>query len=213
MRSLITCLLLFAVQAPAAALSGEWDFRVLLDGREIGRHQFKMQPIGEQLEIRSVAEFDVRFLLLSVLRYSHEAVERWNGDCLQSLESRTETNGKRTAVSAAARDGRLAVQRDTDRGEYAGCVMSFAYWNPRILEASRLLNSQTGELVPVVITLQGRERVEVRGRQLLADRHRIRGPGLSIDVWYAEGEWVGLEAPTSGGRTLRYELNSGPNAS
>lgn len=213
MRSLVTCILLLAGQTPAAALAGEWDFRVLLDGREIGRHQFTLQPVGEQLEIRSVAEFDVRFLFLSALRYSHEAVERWDGDCLQSLESRTETNGKRTAVSAAARDGRLAVQRGADRGEYAGCVMSFAYWNPRILEADRLLNSQTGELVPVVVTPQGRERLEVRGRPLIAERHRIRGPGLSIDVWYADGEWVGLEAPAKGGRTLRYELDSGPNTS
>ena len=84
--------------------------------------------------------------------------------------------------------------------------MSFAYWDPRILEATRLLNSQTGELVPVAVTDQGTETVTVRGAERPATRHRITGPGLSIDLWYADGRWVALEALADGGRRLRYEL-------
>ena len=101
---------------------------------------------------------------------------------------------------------RLVVERPDRRDEHRGCVMSFAYWNPGILQASALLNSQTGELVPVTITAQGDDRVEVRGRTLTAQRHRIVAPQLRIDLWYADGQWVALEAPAQGGRRLRYEL-------
>jgi hypothetical protein len=205
MRSLFAAIL-FAIGAlPAHAEFDAWSFRVLLDGREIGRHQFTLRSTGEERELRSEASFDVRVLYVSVYRYLHEAVERWNGNCLQSLVSRTQADGESQSVSAVARDNRLEVKRREGREEHQGCVMSFAYWNPQILKERRLLNSQTGELLPVTITAQGDETIEVRGRKLAAQRHRISAPSLQIDLWYADGRWIALEAPAKGGRRLRYE--------
>ena len=84
--------------------------------------------------------------------------------------------------------------------------MSFAYWNPQILKARRLLNSQTGELLPVTVVAQGTETIAVRGRKQTALRHRLSAPQLTVDLWYVGDAWVALEAPTDGGRRLRYEL-------
>lgn len=206
MRSLLAAMLLVGALLPAHAEPNAWNFRVLLDGREIGRHQFTLRGTGEERELRSEARFDVRVLYVSVYRYLHDAVERWNGNCLQSLVSRTETNGDSVSVNAAARGNRLSVERPEGRDEHEGCVMSFAYWNPQILNERRLLNSQTGELLPVRITPQGDETIEVRGQPLAAQRHRISAPSLQVDLWYAGGRWVALEAPAKGGRRLRYEL-------
>ena len=206
MRSLLAAILFVTGVFPAHAELNAWNFRVLLDGREIGRHQFTLRGTGEERELRSEARFDVRVLYVSVYRYLHEAVERWNGNCLQSLVSRTESNGESRSVSAAARGNRLAVERLEGRDEHEGCVMSFAYWNPQILNARRLLNSQTGELLPVTVTPRSEETVAVRGAPRTAQRYRISAPGLEIDVWYADISWVALEAPAAGGRRLRYEL-------
>lgn len=207
MRALVLLLFLFSgLPSPAGATTGNWDFRVLLDGREIGRHRYTLEGSGQGVVLRSDAQFDVRVLFISAYRYLHEAVERWQDGCLQSLASRTVTNGERVAVTARSQGGRLAVSGPAGEGQYDGCVMSFAYWDPRILEADRLLNSQTGELVPVEVTDQGTETVTVRGAERAASRHRISGPGLSIDLWYADGRWVALEALADGGRRLRYEL-------
>ena len=207
MRSLLAALLLFAGSVPEALGDvRSWNFRVTLDGREIGQHRFTLTTTGDARELRSEARFDVRILFVSAYRYFHEAVEQWNGGCLDSLVARTETNGERRDVSASARGDRLVVERPDRREEHRGCIMSFAYWNPGILQANALLNSQTGELVPVTITAQGDERVEVRGRTLSAQRHRIVAPQLRIDLWYVDGQWVALEAPAQGGRRLRYEL-------
>ena len=84
--------------------------------------------------------------------------------------------------------------------------MSFAYWDPRILQADRLLNPQTGEWLPVRIETRGTEQVSVSGRTVTATRHRLSAPEMQIDLWYADGLWVGLEAAMRGGRLLRYEL-------
>ncbi len=205
MRSFLL-IAMFALAVPASAAAGAWNFRVTLDGREIGQHRYRLQPRDEGMELRSEASFDVRVLFFSAYRYEHEAVERWQGGCLRALESQTVTNGERIAVSAREQDGQLAVERPAGRDLHAGCIWSFAYWDPGILEARALLNSQTRELVPVQVTRRGAEALTVQGQEVLATRHRIAGTGLEIDLWYVGERWVALEALTDGGRRLRYEL-------
>ena len=199
-------LLALAAATPAFAATGTWDFRVLLDGREIGRHSYQLRPVDGGMELRSEARFDVRLLFISAYRYRHDAVERWRDGCLRGLESQTVTNGERITVSARDIGGRLSVERPGVTNTHAGCIFSFAYWDPRILEATALLNSQTGELVPVRVERLGTESMTVLGRDLPTTRHRITGTGLQIDLWYADRRWVALEALTEGGRRLRYEL-------
>jgi hypothetical protein len=105
MARLLIALLLSAEPTASLAATGAWDFRVLLDGREVGRHQFTLDVEGERRELRSAAQFAVRVLFIDAYRYLHDAVERWNGDCLQSLDARTETllcwhrNNFRTSIS------------------------------------------------------------------------------------------------------------------
>jgi Family of unknown function (DUF6134) len=196
-----------ATSSPTApAADGEWNFRVLLDGKEVGWHRYVVRGDGASTEVESRAQFDVRFLLLNAYSYRHTARERWRGACLDELESRTETNGRVEEVAAVANDDAVVVDGPSGDARLPGCVMSFAYWDPRILRATRLLNSQTGELLPVSVAQRGTERVSVAGRTVAATRHRLSAPNLQIDLWYADGRWVALEAPTPGGRTLRYEL-------
>jgi hypothetical protein len=206
MRPAVIVLLLSIALPCQANAGGDWNFRVSLDGREIGSHRYTLEPGGEGAVLRSQADFDVRFLFITAYRYDHVAVERWQDGCLRALDSRTDSNGEVVAVNAVSGNGGLAVARPEGRDVHTGCIRSFAYWDRQLLESDRLLNSQTGELVPVQVTPQGLERVRVRGGERVASRYRISGPNLQIDVWYADGDWVGLEALTDGGRRLRYEL-------
>jgi len=207
MKLPLAFLLCLFVLPSAWADQRAWNFRVLLDGREIGHHRYMVQPKGDALAVRSEAAFDVKLLFVNAYQYRHEAVEHWRGNCLDSLNARTKTNGEQETVAARREGDRLKVDRTGVREEHEGCVMSFAYWNPQFLASPRLLNSQTGEVVPVKVSALGPEPVEVRGRTVAADRHRVSGPGMQIDVWYANGTWVGLEAVLKGGRRLRYQLD------
>ncbi len=205
--AVLTAMITFAaVPAWAAAEVQTWRFRVLLDDRPIGYHAFTLSTNGDLRELRSDARFDVRVMWVPLYRYAQDNFERWRGDCLQALVSRTDTNGATQRVNAEAQGPVLVVDRPGGREEHAGCVMSFAYWNPQILSARALLNSQTGELVPVTVARQGEEWLTVQGRRRLAERVRIDAPSMHISTWYADGEWVGLEAQVEGGRRLRYEL-------
>ena len=91
----------------------------------------------------------------------------------------------------------------------AGCVKTFAYWNPDILDEPELLNSQTGELLQVDIEPVANETVTVRGEQVPARRYRLLAKNMELDIWYSQdqGRWLALESTVKGGRKLRYELS------
>jgi hypothetical protein len=175
--------------AGADLATREWRFHVSLDGRPIGEHRFVLRDAGESRELTSEARFRVRVLFFDAYRYDHRALETWRGDCLQQLDASTEVNGKRTVVAVTPLDE---------------CVQTFAYWNPSILGAHRLVNPQTGEYVPVQVSELGAD--VIAGQP--AERFRLIGGGktpLEIDLWYSPArDWLALESRTPEGRTLRY---------
>ena len=154
-------------------------FIVLLDGKPIGSHRFELHQEGERRRLVSSARFDVEVLGIPIYRYRHEAREQWRGDCLVKIDARTDDGGEVTTVDAAPER----------------CVMSFAYWNPRILQQKQLFNAQTGRLESVAITALGE------------GRYRISGTRYPIELAYsAQGEWLALESTVAGGRRLSYRL-------
>jgi hypothetical protein len=180
----------------AAPNSGDWNFRVSLDGKPIGEHRFSVSTHGDEREVVSDANFAVKILGFTAYHYRHKATERWHGNCLAGLASATDDDGKNSSVNASA--GTQALD---------GCVMSFAYWNPAIQLQTRLLNAQTGKVESVRIEPIGSTTIDVHGKPCAATGLRIVGPGQPIDVWYsAEGEWIGLDSTVGGGHKLSYRL-------
>ena len=119
---------------------------------------------------------------------------------------RTNSNGKQFDVVGELRDESFAVIHSRGNDVLDECVQSFAYWNPSILAAKRLLNSQTGEYENVEIRREASDLVMVGDTAVEAERYTLAAKGGDITLWYArEGyRWLKLEAPAKGGRRIRY---------
>ncbi len=191
-----------------------WHFQVKLEERDIGTHTFEWQSFESHKTLVSRASFDVRILFFNAYRYRHLSSERWQGNCLENIESSTEAG--RNAYRLQGATSASGFQLETDAGVSlidAECVRTFAYWDPTMLQAQSLLNSQTGEYVSV--SLQPMEQVEypVNGVTYNARRYELRLAEEAISLWYEEstGLWLGLETST-GGKTLRYQPLSLPES-
>lgn len=212
MRFLAILLLVsFAGTAVAASANTEaqrsYEFAVLLDGSPIGYHHFDLLLRDNGLEVRSEASFDVRILFINAFRYRHTNRELWDGECLRVIESSTRQNGKEFAVSGERVSEGLEIAANGKSDRLEGCVMSFAYWNPRFLEQSRLLDPQTGEYLSVEVQPLGREELTVKGEAVVASAFQITARNLDITVFYSEDDtWLGLESVAKGGRIIRYVL-------
>jgi hypothetical protein len=197
--------------APAAPVAAEgtrnWNFRVYLNQDPIGYHNFSVVTHGDAHELKSLAHYTVKVLFIKAYHYDHQASESWSGDCLQRLESSSDDDG--TAYTVHGHGDANGFDVDTTKGHYSvsGCAMTFAYWNPVMLQQTHLINPETGEDVAVTISHMGEESVQVRNAPVRAQRYHLHSAKLEIDLWYSDqGDWLALESALEKGRRLRYVM-------
>lgn len=203
-----TLLFLFTANASASLpQQSQWQFKVLLDSREIGSHQFTVSQANGQQTIQTDASFDVKVLFVNLYRYRHQNTEVWQGNCLRSINAETDANGKQFSVAGQANDSYFQVNTASTETELPACIMTFAYWNPAFLTEDKLLNSQTGEYEDVTITRVGEESLRVNDKAVAAVRYLIDLKAGPITLWYGASDfrWLALESVAAGGRALRYE--------
>lgn len=200
---------LIRLEASSLPISGplEWEFKVFLDEKPIGNHEFSLTESAEGLLMETEARFDVKFLFFTAYTYRHNNVEIWDAAGLASIDSYTDANGDIYELNGK-REGDAFVLR-TRGGEEVlpGQLMTFAYWNPDILKQSRLLNSQTGEYERVDVVDRGVDFIEYRGQSIRARQFDLILDSVPVSVWYAvqDERWVALESVTESGRLLRYQ--------
>ena len=201
----LALLALTAAQPSLAGTRQELNFQVYLGERPIGTHRFELLPHPGGYRVLSEAAFSVRVLMFEAFRYEHRSEELWRNDCLQSIEARTQANDDRYYVAGRADDDALHLDTHVGSTRLEGCVMTFAYWNPAILRAERLLNAQTGEYLPVRITPLGTRTLAHAKDASEARGYRLSTAETEIDVWYApDDRLLALESTTTRGDRLRY---------
>ena len=200
-------LLVFCGELLSATREDTWNFKVYLDDQPVGYHRFLLTQDEAGRKMRSEARFDVKFLMFNAYAYSHQADETWRGDCLAELRAETDDNGDVSKVNGNVRNGTFRLLRGKDEAKLPDCVMTFAYWHPRMLEQQRLLNPQNGEYTEVRIAFRGEEPIPVRGKAVTARRYHLESPRFQIDLWYADDRrWVALDSRLENGRLLRYRI-------
>lgn len=210
MRRLVAsaCASIAVVAHAAEPATRTYAFLASLDGKPIGEHRFTVTGDGADRRVTSEAHFKVTLLGFTAYRYDHRAQEQWTGDCLDSLQSSTDDDGKATSVRMARSGDVDEITTGATHASVAGCLMTYAYWNPALRLQTRLLNPQTGRVDAVRVERIGEGRVWVHGVDVDAVDWRITGGESPVDLWVsAQGEWVGLDATVAHGRhRLSYRL-------
>jgi hypothetical protein len=180
-------------------------FQVYLNDNPIGEHTYRIDREGETKRVASRAEFDVDFLFINAYRYRHTSNETFRGECLERILATTDDNGERYSIRGNATGEGFELSRDAATERAEGCIATFAYWDPSLLDRGRLLNPQTGELEPVKVRREGPDRFALTDREVSATRYALDTDELSIDLWYNDDlGWVGLASDVGKGRRLIY---------
>jgi hypothetical protein len=184
----------------------EWEFDVYLDDKPIGEHDFRLVHEGPGLTLETEASFDVKILFFTAYTYRHRCVETWDRRGLASIHAKTDANGEISEVSGSRVNGTFALDVNGETRDLPAELMSFAYWNPEILQEDRLLNSQTGEYEEIEVIERGESAVDYDGESIPARRYDLMVKGKPISVWYAVSDqrWLALESVARGDRKLRY---------
>lgn len=203
---LVASLIVMAINSQSVfAKEQTWNFTVYLGDEEIGQHYFRVSDVDGRIHVETEAEFNVKFLFLTVYKYRHKNYEVWNGECLESIASETNDNGDKLFVHGEAAGQQFTVETAEGKQALNGCIKSFAYWGLDKLNSDALLNSQTGELLEVdfyPVTADSNSLAN-DGKQ----QYRIEAKDMLIDLWYGlDNQWLALNSTLESGRVLRYEM-------
>ncbi len=152
----------------------------------IGAHQVSIRGDREAQVIEVTTRLSVPVLFFTYqeqVRHSEiwrqgrlisfrRATRKGDADAVEALE-----------VAAWASGDRLIVEGRSGREALPGDVVSSHPWNPRLVEQSRLMLAETGQLAPVVVTSQGMDTVLVGGELVPARKYVLSG-GLNRELWY-----------------------------
>jgi hypothetical protein len=194
---------------PASKVPAEsWDFKVYLDDKPVGFHRFTLAGQPQERQVHSDARFSVKLLMINAYSYAHDAMESWAGDCLTGLYAKTDDNGESTEVQGGREGSSFHLVTDQKQTELPGCVLTFAYWHPDIIEQKSLLIPQTGEYLPVRFSLKGKDRIKANGKEINAKHYLLDAGKLQIELCYSteNQRWLALDSRLEGGHRLRYRI-------
>ena len=184
---------------------GRLAFAVLREGRDIGEHALTFERAGEGWTIEVAIDLAIKLGPVPMFRYEHRATERWSSAGFQSLEARTNDDGKRLTVRAKRLASAVSVESSA-QGVYEApsAALPSTHWNRRMLDVP-FFNTQTGELMSSVVTAKGNGAVETAsGRKINVRRFEIAG-NLTLETWYDDQQtWAGLQFKGRDGSQIVY---------
>ena len=197
---LLATLALAPSSAGAASLDAAFD--IIRKGDRIGYHAVKVEAAGDGgVRVDTRIEMQVKFGPIPVFRYEHVSTENWRGGVLQSVESRTDNNGKSETLTARREGEALLIDGARYKGEGPGDAIPSSYWNKAIVSTRTLLDTQNGRLIDVQIENLG-ETTSPSGAT--AEQHKLTGT-VDLNLWYQGERWVGA-AFVVRGQALTYRL-------
>lgn len=203
---LIVICLSFSSFSVHALTSQDLQYNVFLDGDKIGYHRVSIQPGDSYKLVQVEANFNVKFLIFNAYQYHHVAKEQWSNNCLTSIRTSTDDNGTKLFVKGQQQRDAFKIDSNDGPKLIDGCVKSFAYWDPQLLQASHLLNTQTGQYTAVKTLRLDEEEISLGQKKVKATHYQIISDEFVIDLWYSDQqEWLALSTKTENGAKLRYE--------
>lgn len=201
-------------------------FTIYRNGQEVGHHTLSFQHEGADRTVTVAVDLAVKALGVTAYRYVHHSREVWSGNALQTLDTRTDDNGRQFAVHAQRRADGLMVEREApaelvpaaagDQGLQppevtrellpAG-MLPTTNWNVGQVGQTVLLNTQYGTKSHAKITRMGREPVKTSsGAVIEATRYHYTGD-LRMDQWFDDrGRWVKAAFKAFDGSSIEYIL-------
>jgi len=210
-RLLALSLAMALMPSPAAAgtSTGRVEFELYRSGHVFGRQSVTVSERGGALVAEINAALHAGLGPVTLFSYTQQCRETWRGGALASLSCSTRKNGRNMNVSGAAANGVISISGISARTDFPLSTLPTSWWTRPPLSTREMINSETGERLPVRVSLVGRETIVTNGVRMSTDRIRVQGT-VSVDLWYDDaGHWVGC-AFTAQGQHITYRLLSAP---
>jgi hypothetical protein len=184
-------------------------FRAMHRATPVGEHRVGFHSLGERLVVTTHIDITIKFLFFTAFRFSHDAVEVWHAGRLVSVESVTDDNGTRLAVTgSAAGDGFRITGLDGPFLAAPHLLTTNSLWDIRLLHESKMIDVQHGGEVGLVVKPLGAEEVATPHGPTTARRYRIITPNYAGSLFFDGNGRLVKGLMERRGEVLEYALAS-----
>ncbi len=163
------------------------EFAIMRKGEQIGTHRIEL-------------------LFVTAYRFQYTGTERWVNGRLVALSAETDDNGTQHKLTAALKGATLEVDADGKAAQVDKNIIPASLWNPELVRQSVMLDTQTGQVMPISVVDGGSEEVTMESGPAMAHRYTIKGK-FSQDVWYdSRGRLVQSQLVGRDGSVISYKL-------
>lgn len=177
-------------------------FTVFLDDKKIGEHRYQFSALENGYQVTSIATYDVKILGINFFKYRHKSVEHWRENCVVEIDSTTQENGDEFFVKSYTELNELFIENKEGIFTAPACLRTFGYWNKDLLLSSQLMNSQSGEILPITSS----EKLLPNGQLQVS---LVSVEKLNISLFYSSigdhFQWQRLESLLPSKKVIRYE--------
>jgi len=180
-------------------------FDVVRNGKKFGTHALSFERNGDSLVVKVAVEMVFKAAFITLFRYRHTAIERWLGDQVVSLDSKTDDNGKPFSVSARREAAGFVVEATGSPRYIAPAnALPATHWNRRELDGP-WINTQDGKLVRPRVAMQGVEAIPTAGAGSIRANRFVLSGDVDMDMWYdSSPTWAGLRFMGKDGSAIQY---------
>ncbi|MFP4518928.1 MAG: DUF6134 family protein [Oceanicaulis sp.] len=184
------------------------------DDVEFGTHTVSFSDEDGELVATTTIRLRAGLGPVTVFRYEHDNTERWRGDQLVSMDSRTLKDGDTFEVSVRSTGDGLEVDGvDPDGEDISQTVRSgvspSSHWHGYPASMSEMLNTEHGTIMDTTVEYLGETEIEGDGGMITVDHYRLSS-SLVVDLYYDEnGRWAGCEFDARG-QNVRYVRRADP---
>jgi hypothetical protein len=151
----------------------------------IGTYTNTIGQTGETTWVETRLRVLVTILGLVVHRENADRRELWRGDRLVSFQSVTTTNGDQLDVQGQAQGERFIITTLSGTILAPATVMPSNPWSLRFLKADWVMNTKTGAVSRVRVTVDGARTITVQGAAIPVRHYRIQ-TDKEENVWFSE---------------------------
>ena len=176
------------------------EFDIFRNNKHIGQHIFSFKKDGNQLEVESEINFQIKKLGVVLYKYHVKGTEYFENGELVKFISKTNQNGKQKYVNIKLEDENLVIDGSSFKGKVPTNYLLGTWWNHSLVEAEAQISAVSGRIIKQKVTFLGKETLKIGGKTYntlhfnfsSVDKKLAKDKKLNTDVWYEEGtlNWV-----------------------
>ena len=133
-QKIILSLLLLLLSSFVSAK--EFNFKVLLNDKDIGHHRFSV----DDQTVQSNAAFDVKLWIIPAYKYRHKATETNQNGCLINLQSETQDGGDNFVLKTIEATPNFKILVNQKEITHTSCMQTFRYWDINFTQQKTAIN-------------------------------------------------------------------------